>query len=99
MVIGWSLGSVRTGGGSGLPVSAAGGGQTVSSARTAIASNRVRPRPQIAAFLGVNGTVPRTILIRMLKNDPRINLIRTWLTRDLEWRIGNISVASADASF
>jgi N-acetylmuramate 1-kinase len=35
----------------------------------------------------------------MLKNDPRANLIRTWLTRDLGWRIGHISVASADASF
>ena len=35
----------------------------------------------------------------MLKNDPRANLIRTWLTRDLEWRIGRISIASADASF
>ncbi|MEJ0087137.1 MAG: phosphotransferase [Pseudomonadota bacterium] len=35
----------------------------------------------------------------MLKNDPRANLIRTWLTRDLQWRIGQISVASADASF
>jgi N-acetylmuramate 1-kinase len=35
----------------------------------------------------------------MLKNDPRLNLIRTWLTRDLQWRIGQISVASADASF
>jgi aminoglycoside/choline kinase family phosphotransferase len=35
----------------------------------------------------------------MLKNDPRLNLIRTWLTRDLQWRIGQITVASADASF
>jgi hypothetical protein len=35
----------------------------------------------------------------MLKNDPRLNLIRTWLTRDLQWRIGKITVASADASF
>jgi len=35
----------------------------------------------------------------MLEHDPRLNLIRTWLTRDLEWRIGRISVASADASF
>ncbi len=35
----------------------------------------------------------------MLDNDPRLNLIRTWLTRDLGWRIGRISVASADASF
>ncbi|HLA74060.1 MAG TPA: phosphotransferase, partial [Steroidobacteraceae bacterium] len=35
----------------------------------------------------------------MLKNDPRLDLIRTWLTRDLEWRIGRISIASADASF
>ena len=35
----------------------------------------------------------------MLDNDPRLTLIRTWLTRDLGWRIGRISVASADASF
>jgi N-acetylmuramate 1-kinase len=35
----------------------------------------------------------------MLEHDPRLNLIRTWLTRDLAWRIGGISVASADASF
>jgi N-acetylmuramate 1-kinase len=35
----------------------------------------------------------------MLEHDPRLNLIRTWLTRDLGWRIGRISVASADASF
>jgi aminoglycoside/choline kinase family phosphotransferase len=35
----------------------------------------------------------------MLEHDPRLDLIRTWLTRDLEWRIGRISVASADASF
>src|SRR5262245_3482465 len=35
----------------------------------------------------------------MLEHDPRLNLIRNWLTRDLEWRIGKISVASADASF
>ena len=35
----------------------------------------------------------------MLDNDPRLALIRTWLTRDLGWRIGRISVASADASF
>jgi len=35
----------------------------------------------------------------MLKNDPRLTLIRTWLTRDLGWRIGRISIASADASF
>jgi aminoglycoside/choline kinase family phosphotransferase len=35
----------------------------------------------------------------MLKNDPRVSLIRSWLTRDLEWRVGSISVASADASF
>jgi len=35
----------------------------------------------------------------MLEHDPRLALIRTWLTRDLEWRIGRISVASADASF
>ena len=35
----------------------------------------------------------------MLKNDARLSLIRSWLTRDLEWRIGRISVASADASF
>ena len=41
----------------------------------------------------------RTILIRMLKNDARLSLIRSWLTRDLGWRIGRISVASADASF
>jgi N-acetylmuramate 1-kinase len=35
----------------------------------------------------------------MLKNDARLSLIQTWLTRDLEWRIGRITVASADASF
>jgi aminoglycoside/choline kinase family phosphotransferase len=35
----------------------------------------------------------------MLKNDARLALIRSWLTRDLGWRIGRISVASADASF
>jgi len=35
----------------------------------------------------------------MLKNDPRVSLIRSWLTRDLEWRVGSIAVASADASF
>jgi aminoglycoside/choline kinase family phosphotransferase len=35
----------------------------------------------------------------MLKNDARLSLIHSWLTRDLEWRIGKITVASADASF
>jgi aminoglycoside/choline kinase family phosphotransferase len=35
----------------------------------------------------------------MLKNDARLALIQSWLTRDLGWRIGRISVASADASF
>jgi len=35
----------------------------------------------------------------MLKNDARLSLIQSWLTRDLGWRIGRISVASADASF
>jgi len=35
----------------------------------------------------------------MLKNDARLSHIRGWLTRDLGWRIGRISVASADASF
>ena len=35
----------------------------------------------------------------MLKHDARLALIQTWLTRDLGWRIGRISVASADASF
>ena len=50
-------------------------------------------------MIEVADTVLRTILIRMLKNDPRANLIRTWLTRDLQWRIGKITVASADASF
>ena len=35
----------------------------------------------------------------MLEHDPRLTLIRTWLTRDLGWRVGRISVASADASF
>ena len=35
----------------------------------------------------------------MLKNDARLSLLRSWLTRDLGWRIGQISVASADASF
>ncbi len=32
-------------------------------------------------------------------NDARLSLIGSWLTRDLGWRIGRISVASADASF
>lgn len=35
----------------------------------------------------------------MLQHDPRLTLIRTWLTRDLGWRVGSIKVASADASF
>jgi hypothetical protein len=35
----------------------------------------------------------------MLEHDPRHSLIRTWLTRDLGWRVGSIKVASADASF
>jgi aminoglycoside/choline kinase family phosphotransferase len=35
----------------------------------------------------------------MLEHDPRLTLIRHWLTRDLGWRIGRITVASADASF
>jgi N-acetylmuramate 1-kinase len=35
----------------------------------------------------------------MLEHDPRLTLIRTWLTRDLGWRVGRITVASADASF
>lgn len=35
----------------------------------------------------------------MLENDARLSLIRSWLTRDLGWRIGRIRVASADASF
>jgi N-acetylmuramate 1-kinase len=35
----------------------------------------------------------------MLKNDARLSLIHSWLTRDLQWRIGRISIASADASF
>jgi aminoglycoside/choline kinase family phosphotransferase len=35
----------------------------------------------------------------MLKNDARLSLIQSWLTRDLDWRIGRITVASADASF
>jgi N-acetylmuramate 1-kinase len=35
----------------------------------------------------------------MLKNDARLSLIHSWLTQDLEWRIGRITVASADASF
>jgi aminoglycoside/choline kinase family phosphotransferase len=35
----------------------------------------------------------------MLEHDPRLSLIRTWLTRDLGWRVGSIRVASADASF
>ncbi len=35
----------------------------------------------------------------MLEHDPRLSLIRTWLTRDLGWRVGSIKVASADASF
>jgi aminoglycoside/choline kinase family phosphotransferase len=35
----------------------------------------------------------------MLEHDPRLALIRTWLTRDLGWRVGRINVASADASF
>src|SRR3982750_1364052 len=35
----------------------------------------------------------------MLEHDPRLTLIRSWLTRDLGWPLGRISVASADASF
>jgi aminoglycoside/choline kinase family phosphotransferase len=35
----------------------------------------------------------------MLKNDARLSLIQSWLTQDLGWRIGRITVASADASF
>jgi aminoglycoside/choline kinase family phosphotransferase len=35
----------------------------------------------------------------MMKNDARLSLIHSWLTRDLDWRIGRITVASADASF
>jgi aminoglycoside/choline kinase family phosphotransferase len=35
----------------------------------------------------------------MLEHDPRLALMRTWLTRDLGWRVGQINVASADASF
>jgi aminoglycoside/choline kinase family phosphotransferase len=35
----------------------------------------------------------------MLKNDARLSLIQSWLTRDLGWRVGRIRVASADASF
>jgi N-acetylmuramate 1-kinase len=35
----------------------------------------------------------------MLKNDARLTQIHAWLTRDLGWRIGRITVASADASF
>ena len=35
----------------------------------------------------------------MLKHDPRLALIHRWLTRDLGWRVGRITVASADASF
>jgi hypothetical protein len=35
----------------------------------------------------------------MLQNDARLSLIQSWLTRDLGWRIGRVSVASADASF
>lgn len=35
----------------------------------------------------------------MLKNDARLSLIQSWLTQDLDWRIGRITVASADASF
>jgi aminoglycoside/choline kinase family phosphotransferase len=35
----------------------------------------------------------------MLKNDARLSLIHSWLTQDLGWRIGRVTVASADASF
>jgi N-acetylmuramate 1-kinase len=35
----------------------------------------------------------------MMTNDKRLALIHSWLTRDLGWRVGEISVASADASF
>jgi len=35
----------------------------------------------------------------MLKHDPRLTLIHRWLTRDLGWRVGQIRIASADASF
>ncbi len=32
-------------------------------------------------------------------NDARLALIGSWLTRDLGWRVGRVTVASADASF
>jgi N-acetylmuramate 1-kinase len=35
----------------------------------------------------------------MIRNDARLSLIGSWLTRDLGWRIGRITVASEDASF
>lgn len=37
--------------------------------------------------------------MRMLEHDPRLTLMRTWLTRDLGWRVGSLRPASEDASF
>ena len=101
MVVGVVLGSTLAAG-AGVPpgCTLTVGGQAASSACAGeCASSNRSARPRIATMDGVSGTVLRTILIRMLEHDPRLTLIRTWLTRDLGWRIGRISVASADASF
>src|SRR5688572_19558365 len=58
-----------------------------------------QPKSSVARLFRNLSRHPRTILTRMLKNDARLSLIRSWLTRDLGWRIGRVSVASADASF
>ena len=59
----------------GAPVDdrAAGGQGWLVGTRAANASSSDSPRPQIAALIEVSGTVLRTILIRMLKNDPRLS--------------------------
>src|SRR6187551_1149536 len=77
MVTGSLDGSVRGATTGGAAAGSAGLGQTVSSACAWDANNSVKARPQVADFLEVNGTVLRTILIRMLKNDSRLALIRT----------------------
>ena len=74
-------------------------GQVGSSATAGAIALVSSARPSDTALIESSGTVSRTILIRMLEHDPRLTLIRTWLTRDLGWRVGRITVASADASF
>src|SRR6185295_18925192 len=84
MVMGACAASLFGRGGSGVPTTAVLSGQGGSSGNASESMN-VRP----AALINeVFGTVLRTILIRMLEHDPRLTLIRTWLTRDLDWRIG-----------